>query len=669
MTRNMFSISLGIALYLSSQSLAAVSPIPGYPEAGHWPYGPVISIEAYSGTQDLLLYGEGTVLQIVDADNPEDLQPLGEVSTGFMVSYIDILDNGQMAAVSDRGKWVSLIDISDPSNPSLLGRYEVEDGRAPYGIAFGPAASNRLYAAVGPAGLWVIDISDPSAPTLDGSYIEPGTDFVFDVEVLGDFAFLADDSDGVTAIDVSNPEQPEFSSRFPAAQLASHITIEGARAYVSRRGEGVHIIDLDVSGPDAVMTEVGVVPTSLSPAGFGLFSRAELAANGSLIITNGSIGNGLLIVNIDNPDVPVLTGNFDESMGFLDVIDNVAFASRAPGFGDSQIRSFQLDPPDRSHISPRGVFVPPVLAQLTAFDRSFSASISGDLVVVANENAGAVILDVTDPANPITRAIIPEAESGKYATIVNDTLVVGTYSRRLKVFDISDLDNPVTLPEYDLGPGAGGYEVKSIPGTNRVLVGANSGGIQILDFSNPASPTEYAIWDLDGAATLHVAMEGDIVAAGGGNFIQVVDFSNPASPVQIDSSTLPQAVLDIELQDDLVYVAAGINGVGILQYLPDNQLETLSVIPTSPTSANGVAVFGDTVYIAADTFWGMLIADASDPSDPQVLQAVNTPGDANKVEVNASMVVLADREGGVRLWGQSPPPDELIFTDRFESEN
>jgi len=669
MTRNMFSNSLGIVLCLCSQSLAAVSPIPGYPEAGHWPYGPVISVEAYSGAQDLLLYGEGTVLQIVDADNPEDLQPLGEVATGFMVSYIDILDNGQMAAVSDRDKWVSLIDISDPSDPSLIGRYEVEDGRAPYGIAFGPAASNKLYAAVGPAGLWVIDISDPSAPTLDGSYIEPGTDFVFDVEVLGDFAFLADDRDGVTAIDVSNPEQPEFSSRFLAAQLASRITIEGSRAYVSRRGEGVHIIDLDVSGPDAVMTEVGVVPTSLTPSGFGIFYRAEVTASGDLVVSDGTNSNGLLVFDISDPADASLLGNFSESMAAMDVIDNVALTARPRRVGGLGVRSFLIDPAARSG-SPQGpAFTPIVLDQLTAFDESFSASISGNLVVVGNENAGAVIIDATDPANPITRAIIPEAASGRYAAIVNDTLVVGTYSRRLKVFDINDLDNPVTLPEYDLGPGAAGYEVKPIPGTNRVLVGANSGGIQILDFSNPASPTEYAVWDLDGAATLHVAMEGDIVAAGGGNFIQVVDFSNPASPVQIDSSTLPQVVLDIELQNDLVYVAAGINGVGILQYLPSNQLETLGVISTSPTSANGVAVFGNTVYIAADTFWGMLISDASDPADPQLVQAVNTPGEANKVDVSASMVVLADREGGVRIWGQTPPPEEIIFFDRFEDGN
>ena len=222
---------------------------------------------------------------------------------------------------------------------------------------------------------------------------------------------------------------------------------------------------------------------------------------------------------------------------------------------------------------------PVILDQLTAFSESFGANISGDLVLVGNENSGVVIVDASDPANPITRTTIPGAASGKNAAIVNDTLIAATFSRRLKVFDISDLDNPVELPEYDLGPGAAGYEVKPIPGTDRLLVAANSGGIQMLDFSNPAIPTEFAIWKPEGAVTLHVAMEGDIVAAGGSNFVEVVDFSNPATPVRIDSATLPQNVLDIDFQDDLVYTAAGINGVGILQYLPNNQLETWASFP------------------------------------------------------------------------------------------
>ena len=109
----------------------------------------------------------------------------------------------------------------------------------------------------------MIDISNPSNPTLDGAYIQPGTDFVFDVEVLGDFAFLADDLEGVTAIDVSDPENPVLSAEFAAAQSASHITIEGSRAYVSRRGEGLHISSIWMFPGRAVMTEVGVVPPEL----------------------------------------------------------------------------------------------------------------------------------------------------------------------------------------------------------------------------------------------------------------------------------------------------------------------------------------------------------------------------------------------------------------------
>ncbi len=170
------------------------------------------------------------------------------------------------------------MDISNRSAPSILGRYEVENGRNPYGAAFGTA---HLYVAIGPAGLWAIDIADPSMPTLAGSYIEPGTDFVFDVEVLGNHAFLADDDDGVTAIDISDPTTPTFAGRFAGATDASHISIDGTTAYVSRRGFGFHILDLSAA---PTMTELG---SYTNPSG-GIVYRTEVIDADRVEVAGGS---------------------------------------------------------------------------------------------------------------------------------------------------------------------------------------------------------------------------------------------------------------------------------------------------------------------------------------------------------------------------------------------
>jgi hypothetical protein len=140
-----------IAVLMTALAAHAASGVPGFPSSGHWPYGRTMTLETWSsGAESLLLYGDGTALIIADVSTPTAIATLGEVNTGSMVEHIEIGDDGLTAAVTDREKWVSLVDISDRSAPAILGRYEVEDGRSPYGAAF---FGDHLAVAVSPIGL------------------------------------------------------------------------------------------------------------------------------------------------------------------------------------------------------------------------------------------------------------------------------------------------------------------------------------------------------------------------------------------------------------------------------------------------------------------------------------------------------------------------------------
>ena len=59
---------------------------------------------------------------------------------------------------------------------------------------------NYAYIADNASGLQIIDISNPSAPTLKGTY---DTSYARDVAIAGNYAYIADYDAGLKIIDIS----------------------------------------------------------------------------------------------------------------------------------------------------------------------------------------------------------------------------------------------------------------------------------------------------------------------------------------------------------------------------------------------------------------------------------------------------------------------------------
>jgi hypothetical protein len=77
---------------------------------------------------------------------------------------------------------------------------------------------NYAYVADGYSGLQIIDISNPTTPTLKGNY--DTSDFARGVQVVGNYAYVADDYSGLQIIDVS-----EFTNKTPTNLTLSTSTV------------------------------------------------------------------------------------------------------------------------------------------------------------------------------------------------------------------------------------------------------------------------------------------------------------------------------------------------------------------------------------------------------------------------------------------------------------
>lgn len=115
-----------------------------------------------------------------------------------------------------------VVDVSDPTNPSLVG--STDSG------AISAVAATDGYALLGTGSLVTIEVTNPMTPTAVGGSRVPG-DFVRDLALRGRYAFVA--GRGLAVFDLSNPVAPDQIGFYRVASQANAVAVEGRYAYVN----------------------------------------------------------------------------------------------------------------------------------------------------------------------------------------------------------------------------------------------------------------------------------------------------------------------------------------------------------------------------------------------------------------------------------------------------
>ena len=165
------------------------------------------------------------------------------------------------------------------------------------------------------------------------------------------------------------------------------------------------------------------------------------------------------------------------------------------------------------------------------------------------------IINVTDPARPVTTAYVTERDEGFTELGAVDSiataqiggshyaLVTSKYDGGLQIIDITDPASPTAVAGvngYWIG-GASPVTTVQIGGSHYALVASNHG--QIIDITDPASPTAVAsvtdgkdgFTKLGGARSVTTAQIGGshyaLVASLHDDGIQIIDITNPINPL------------------------------------------------------------------------------------------------------------------------------------------
>lgn len=239
------------------------------------------------------------------------------------------------------------------------------------------------YVADRDGGLQVFNVADPSNPFNVGSFDFNNQGITQGIDVVGNLAYLAVGEAGLQILDVSDPSNPTFVGSIATPARARGIQVIGNLAYVaddSGNGGGLQIID--ISNPAA--------PTNLGS--FGVVTPGGLAGGVVVIgnvayVTDGN--NGLQIVDVTDPTNPTRIHNVATPGGAaigLDIVGNFAYVANREG----GLQVIDISTPATASI----------VGTLNTSGVATGVRVVGNFAYVADSAAGLQVIDITNPTNP-----------------------------------------------------------------------------------------------------------------------------------------------------------------------------------------------------------------------------------------------------------------------------
>ena len=248
---------------------------------------------------------EKDLMAIVDVSIPSALNVLGEYTpeSGFVHRSLDSIGIEEKVVYLSFDGTLIAVDVSDPSSPALLGEYSYEsnivnpglvvengivylltnrlhvvdfrDSQSPVEIAGFDAGwganldllDNKLYLSGWDSGLTILDINDPAKPIKIGSFMALVGNYeliptgaasrqtFLDVSIDGDIAFLSYSfgldqgtwtqvlENGIIAVDVSDPANPELIGKYTNLDSVSSIVAQDNLVFVTDSTRGLFVLN------------------------------------------------------------------------------------------------------------------------------------------------------------------------------------------------------------------------------------------------------------------------------------------------------------------------------------------------------------------------------------------------------------------------------------------
>jgi hypothetical protein len=506
--------------------------------------GPIIDV----AVNDQYVYLLGTYLSVIAIDNPSRPGVLGSI---HIYHGREVLIEGNFAYVANDTRDLYIIDISDPSNPSIVRELEFES------TITGISIRDQFLYCSDRSRLSVIDISDP----FEAHIVSQTNSFwMLNVCVNEQYAFCVGRR-GLRIFNIENPEELfEVSyNNFFSAELEPHFADNILYVPMGRDGINTYNVE-DVESPIEINPEVN--QHSIEKAEFNgnliyaldsykmlkildFTNPDRMVEIGSLSIEGGLLnlslnGNyayisterrGLIIVDISQPRMPQEVARINSAAPVLDVMFRGEDAYFLTGY------EFEWDSVALKRVNVSVPSNPRDLFSITNWYCLEAPALrtQGSNIFVALDEvsfgdhhcSGVQIFDAQ--VDSLTFIRIEDGITD--IDIFGNILAVAKESGHIRLFDISDLGDVRPLSTFS----ASRSPISDIHLTARyIYLAATGDGIKIYDISDPFRPHRVGYYDTKGlASSLDIfdrfIVVGDINALGLYDCNDCTEVSQPGS--------------------------------------------------------------------------------------------------------------------------------------------
>lgn len=267
--------------------------------------------------------------------------------------------------------------------------------------------------------------------------------------------------------------------------------------------------EIGVNTDLVTITERGALNTSGTAWGIDLQDGYAFVADKT---------GGLKIINIINPDSPVLIASENSFSDAMSVVIKGDYAYVADGGGGLRIV-------DVSNIN-----LPQLKASIGGLGYAFKVILQEDYAYIAGGNNGFSIVNISNPIEPslVKTTVIPDQGYAYDIDVLGDYAFVAG-STHLYIYDISNPSQPLEIGRYsdDFFP----HKVRVHE--NLAFIANNNGQLRIIDVSDRTQPqliTDHSF----GNIITDMAVQGNYLFISGGQYanygVQVLEISDASQP-------------------------------------------------------------------------------------------------------------------------------------------
>ncbi|MGC9781045.1 MAG: hypothetical protein HZR80_17510 [Candidatus Heimdallarchaeota archaeon] len=559
------------------------------------------------------------------------LTKIGDLDVDFGNAY-RIYKKSNLLIVSGLGGGVTFIDVSDVNDPVVLGNYW-NGGTITDALIHDD--DKYCYIATLENGLEILDVRDFNAIQILNS--TPATGEAHDLEFIGFHTmYVADGSNGIKIYTFIEDKKSFSLIRTYDFSVANIYGIFADPlnniAFLTAGSDGVVAIDITRPLTPVLLQILKDGPSDSRNADFN---------SNFLYVADGA--NGLKVFNYTDQSNITFAGSF--AIGGSGYAEFFSWSLGQKGFLTTGDYVYLLNITNISDITMRS-------------RTSFTPGSSLDILIISKTGYLAndfdlIILDLDDPENPVRISSIIFAGEPSSTAVSGD---VGILAKGLSGVDLANLSNPLhpfLISKY-VEVGKSFYDI-IISGTT--IFCGTSAGLEIIDISNINNPNSLS--NVDVGHTVSLALSGNyIYLASKGVGITSIDISNVNNPVEEDTLALSNDPNDIAVEGNYAYVSIGTSGFEVVDI--SNPLSMFSAAVQDTSNANGIAING-TTCIVADLIAGMKLYNISNLESITLLNSILQSGtNVTDIAVDGDEIYAAVKEDGIYLLNASDLTDVTL---------